>query len=334
MSPSILFSLLLGSLQAAPQTTDVPAVVASAGAETVSAAEMETAARTSMIRLQQFEYVARRKAVEDIVFQKLLRQEARRQNISIAELRDREIRRKAEDVPEAEIADLLKRARGSLPDDPKEARAKVVKILEEQRAQGIEALYRRRLFARYGAEIFLPPPRLAVPISASDPARGAAGAPVTIVEFSDFQCPGCRQARKMLAELQGSYGDKVRLIYKQFPLPGHPDAGLAAQASLCAADQGKFWELHDWMFEHPDSLNSEALGDAVDLDRHAFGTCLADGMHQADVDRDVQEGGALGIGGTPAIFVNGREIMMNLSEQTIRDIVDEELRRGPLRSQP
>ncbi|HYS55172.1 MAG TPA: thioredoxin domain-containing protein [Thermoanaerobaculia bacterium] len=328
-SAPILFLFAAGSLQAAPPPADdKTAVVASAGAETVTVAEMETAARTSMIRLRQFEYMARRKAVEDVVFRKLLEQEARRQKITVVELRDREIRRKAQDVPETEIADLLKRAKGSLPDDPQEARARVVELVKEQREQGIETLYRRRLFARYGVEIFLPPPHLTVPLSASDPARGSVDAPVTIVEFSDFQCPGCRQARKMLAELQGSYGDKIRLIYKQFPLQGHTDAPMASQASLCAADQGKFWELHDWMFEHQDSLHVEALAEAVDLDREAFKNCVAGGTHAADVDRDLREGRELGISGTPTIFVNGREIMMNLSEQTVRDIVDEELRRS------
>ena len=323
MTPILLFLAATATVAGSS-----PAIVASAGAASVTTAEMEVAAHASIVRLQQFEYVAKRKAIEDVLFAKLLQQEARKQNITVTELRDREIVRKAHDVPEAEIVDLLQRAKGSLPENPKEARARVIEILSEHREQGIEVLYRRRLFARYGAEVLLPPPRLAVPISDADPLRGPVNAPVTIVVFSDFQCPGCRQARKMLAEVQGTYGDKVRLVYKQFPLPAHPDAALAAQASLCAADQGKFWQLHDWMFEHQDSLNADALSEAIDVDRETFSKCLSSGTHAADVDRDVKQGKELAVGATPTIFVNGREMMMNVNEDSVRDLVDEELRNA------
>src|SRR5262249_53017256 len=113
------------------------------------------------------------------------------------------------------------------------------------------------LKSKAGAKILLEAPRTEV--AATGPARGPDGAKVTIVEFSDFQCPYCARGRKVVDEVLKSYPKDVRVVFRDFPLPMHDNAQKAAEAGQCAAEQGKFWELHDWMFDHQDKLSVAEL---------------------------------------------------------------------------
>ncbi len=137
---------------------------------------------------------------------------------------------------------------------------------------------------------------------------GNKNAKVTLVEYSDFQCPFCERALPTIKQILADYGDKVNLEYKHFPLSFHPFAQKAAEASECAAEQGKFWEFHDYAFAHQDTLSLEALtqwGRDLKLNTSAYDSCLASGKYAAKVAADYQAGVALGVQGTPATFVNG-----------------------------
>jgi protein-disulfide isomerase len=163
------------------------------------------------------------------------------------------------------------------------------------------------------------------------PVRGAAGAPVTLVEFSDFECPFCKQTRPTLKQLLERYPGKVRLAYRDFPLESiHPQARRAAEAARCAHDQGKFWEYHDVLFAQSPKLAAEDLrryAGEVGLDVTKFDGCLAAGTHKAAVQRDVEEGNQLGITGTPAFFVNGRPLSGAQSFEAFARVIDDELTR-------
>jgi protein-disulfide isomerase len=144
------------------------------------------------------------------------------------------------------------------------------------------------------------------------PTLGKAGAPIQVVEFSDFQCPFCRQFYPNIAEISKNYGDKVQVVYRQFPIPSlHPFAIKAAEASLCARDQGKFWELHDMMFKEQETIGvSDLKQKAVRLGMNAqeFNKCLDTGKYTEEVQNDMKEGTRAGITGTPAVFINGIEV--------------------------
>jgi protein-disulfide isomerase len=144
------------------------------------------------------------------------------------------------------------------------------------------------------------------------PTLGKAGAPVQVVEFSDFQCPFCRRFYPSVHEVAKNYGDKVEVIYRQFPIPSlHPNAIKAAEASLCARDQGKFWELHDMMFAEQETITvSDLKQKAVRLGMNGseFNKCLDTGKYTEEVQNDMKEGTRAGITGTPAVFVNGIEV--------------------------
>src|SRR6185295_9376207 len=172
-------------------------------------------------------------------------------------------------------------------------------------------------------------PRHAIEVTADDPAIGPASAPVTLVEFSDFQCPFCQRVAPTLKQVKQKYGDKVRVVWKDFPLTQiHPQAFKAGEAGHCAAEQGKFWEYHDQLFANqqalmPDDLKKYAA--AVGMDGARFNSCLDMSKH-AEVVRDgVAQGNRLGINSTPTVFVNGRRVSGAQPYEMFAAAIDEEL---------
>jgi len=166
-------------------------------------------------------------------------------------------------------------------------------------------------------------------ISANGPSRGPLNAPVTIVEFSDFQCPYCKQAAVSLKPLIQSYGSDVRLVFKQMPLSIHADAFKAAQASVCAGDQGKFWEYHDILF-NASELSEQALrryASDLGLRPSEFNTCLNSEVSATVVRKDMQEAMLAGVQGTPTYFVNGRIVKGMKSLEDFKSIIDQALRQ-------
>jgi protein-disulfide isomerase len=163
------------------------------------------------------------------------------------------------------------------------------------------------------------------------PYMGGADAKVTIVEFSDFQCPFCQKGEKIIKDLKKKYGNKVKIAFKQFPLPFHSHAKGAAEAALCAKDLGgndKFWLLHDAMFGDQSKLDKTSLLNAaikLGLKKKEFETCLNSGKFTAQVEAEMEEGKSIGVKSTPTFFVNGKIINGAHPIETFSKIIDEEL---------
>jgi len=212
---------------------------------------------------------------------------------------------------------------------PKEQIAPQIKAyLEQQGQQKARQEYFTKLEAKYKVEKKLEPIR--VEVAATGPAKGPATAPVTIVEFSDFQCPFCGRLTPTLKQIEQKYGDKVRLVFRQYPLPFHQYAQKAAEASLCAADQGKFWEMHDALFANQQALAVEQLkakAAELGLNAETFNSCLDSGKTAATIQADMKEGSSAGVNGTPAMFINGRFINGAVPLEQITSVIDDELRR-------
>jgi protein-disulfide isomerase len=164
------------------------------------------------------------------------------------------------------------------------------------------------------------------------PSRGAADAPVTIVAFSDFQCPYCATLFSTLKEIEKNYKDQVRIVYLQFPLSQiHPYAEKAAEASLCANEQNQYWQMHDAMFADQAKLGVDQLrqkAEKLSLDMAAFNACLDSSKYASAIRADIAEGVKAGVKGTPAFFVNGRFYSGSLPYDEIRKVVEEELHRA------
>ena len=146
-------------------------------------------------------------------------------------------------------------------------------------------------------------------IRGGEPMRGSANAPVTLVEFCDFQCPFCAEERVVLDQLFAAYPSQMRVVFRHYPVERvHSDAGRAAEASMCAQDQGRFWDMYASMLANQNELDVSGLvrqaGD-LGLDARAFSECLTSGRHRMDWKRDQADATALGVSGTPSFFVNG-----------------------------
>ena len=198
---------------------------------------------------------------------------------------------------------------------------------ESARRQLLDSLRKK-----HQARLTLEPLRTVV--SASGPQRGPDGAPVTIVEYSDFQCPFCGKFEHAIRATLEKYPKQVRLVYRQLPLPSlHPFAQKAAEASLCAENQGKFWEMHDLLFAEQDKLGAEDLKEKakrLGLDTASFAQCLDSGTTAARVSGDVADADQLGLSSTPATFVNGRFLKGAISVEALSAIIDDELERSRL----
>jgi protein-disulfide isomerase len=165
-------------------------------------------------------------------------------------------------------------------------------------------------------------------VEAVGPSRGPADAPVTLVEFSDFECPFCRRAHDTLEQVLAAYPGKVRLVFRQLPLQMHPHALAAAQASLCAHEQGHFWDYHDALFGRQGHLAPEDLREnavALGLDTGKFSQCMESGRTLAQVKTDEAAAEKLGLSSTPAFFVNGVLLSGAPPLTDFKRAIDEEL---------
>jgi protein-disulfide isomerase len=168
-----------------------------------------------------------------------------------------------------------------------------------------------------------------IPVNGS-PVTGPADAPVSIVEFSDFQCPYCAAAVPQIREILKAYPTQVKLIFKQYPLEEHPQADLAATAAVAAQKQGKFWPMHDALFAHSDNLSRKAiLSYAKDLGLNVdkLEADMDTTEVRESVQRDVQDGNEADVQGTPTIFINGQRYNGGIIFEALKPIVDAELKR-------
>lgn len=179
-----------------------------------------------------------------------------------------------------------------------------------------------------------PPKMLEDPVkipTAGSPVRGPADAALTLVEFSDFQCPYCKVAVGQLNAVLEAYPGKIRLIFKEFPLDTHSQAALAAAAAIAAHQQGKFWPMHDALFAHRTELSRAtilALARAVGLDMQRFAADLDSPATRSAIARDREDGDRAGVEGTPSVYINGRKYNGALDLPKIRTAIDEELKKA------
>ena len=201
--------------------------------------------------------------------------------------------------------------------------------LQQQKRQKAAEEYMGGLRASAGFQSLLEPPRFE--IAGQGEIRGPADAPITLVEFSDYQCPFCKSAESLVQQVLDRYPTQVRLEFRHFPLDNiHPQARLAAEAALCAGEQGKFWEYHEELFKEAPKLSEGHLGqyaNRVRLDRAAWDACVAEKRMAARVQADVEAGEKIGVSGTPAFYVNGLPVAGARGVEQFAAVIDEELER-------
>jgi len=305
--------------------------VARVQGQVITADELQKAAAGDLTRLQMERQQILEAALNRLITEKVLDLEASSRGITRADLLKQELDAKVTD-PTPQETDRLYEANKARITEPRE---KVIPRIKESLVnQQKQTLYTRlveSLKAKYEVRSFLEP--LRVPVNSDGfPSRGPADAPVTVVVFSDFECPYCASVNTTLNKVMAEGGDKIRLVYRQFPLDQiHPHAGKAAEASLCAEEQGKFWEMHDALFKAPirlelDELKAKAA--AIGLEPRRFDSCLSSGKYADRVRADLEAGKAAGVASTPTLFINGRPVVGAQPYQEIVRIIEEERGRA------
>jgi protein-disulfide isomerase len=327
--PSRTLSVFAAALLAAgaARAEDKPA--ATVAGEPIPLAAVDELVKAQLMEIRSREHQLRSQALDALIAQSLLEKEAKARGVSEEALEKSEILDKAV-VPEEESRayyEANKARIGSMPEA--EAMKQIRAGLAQQRQGERRAAFGKELRSKYDVKVLLEPYR--VPIELGDaPVRGAAAAPVTILEFSDFQCPYCVRSRPTVAKIREAYGDKVRWAFRHYPLSFHDKAQKAGEAAACAGDQGKFWEMHDRLWENSAKLAVEDLKQhavALGLDAAAFGQCLDSGRHAGLVARDEEAGQGYGVSGTPAFFVNGRPLVGAQPYEAFQQVIDDELQR-------
>lgn len=281
-----------------------------------------------MLQVRRQEYDVKSKALEGLLNQKLLEAEARKQGMPPEKLLEQEADARVTASTDAEVEAFYMAQKAQINRPLAEVKGQILQFLRQAKVEQARQGYLESLRARSEVAVFLRAPKVTV---SHDPARvrGGADAPITIVEFSDFQCPFCQRAYLVVKELLSKYEGKVKLAYRDFPLRQiHPQAQSAAEASRCAGDQGKFWQYHDLLFEKPNQLERMSLivhaGD-LGLDQKQFDDCLASGKFRTQIEEDLQDGNRLGVNGTPAFFINGVAVTGAQPASVFEKIVEEEL---------
>ncbi len=307
-----------------------PELVAEVAGKPVTMAELEESVGQQLAQLDRQRQQLLEQGLERLVQQKLLEAEAEARGITPEALVEAEISAKVGAVSEAEIAQWYEANKARVGNRPLDQIGPQVRsFLTQQRSAGVLESYVGTLRGKFSARILMDVARVEV-AEAGSPAKGPAGAPVVIVEFSDFECPFCGRVNPSIEEAISTYGDQLRVVFRQFPLNIHPRAQKAAEAALCANDQDKFWQMHDALFVDQRKLevaDLKAKASALGLDQAKFDECLDGGKQAARVAADLADGQAAGVTGTPALFINGRVISGAVPFADLAKIIDDELLR-------
>jgi protein-disulfide isomerase len=305
--------------------------VATIGNQTITQAELDQMIGNRLMRMRTEEYNARKSTLDDLIAERLLQMEAGKRHITVEKLLETEVGGKIEVPTSAEVEPFYEGTKERFgPISKEEAIAQILDGMRRQRIAARTAEYVKSLRQTAGVKIYLEPPRTT--IQATGPTRGGANAPVTIYEFSDFECQFCSRASGTVKKIAEKYGDQVRIVFVDYPLASHRTAPRAAEAGHCAADQGKFWELHDRLFSRNGGgpiQDAEIRKFAVDagLDVPAFNACLESGKHAETWKEGQAVGTKAGVGSTPTFFVNGRMVVGAAPLEQFSTVIDDELAR-------
>ena len=310
--------------------------VATYGDVSIGAEELERAVGNRLMRVRSDEYNIRRMVLDELLSARLLAAEAKRRGITVDELLRQEVNAKVTAPSAADVEpfyEATKERYGNVPKD--DAIRQIVEAMTKQKSIARLAELNRQLREAAHVQVKLEPPRIALAVNG--PARGNAGAAVTIVEYSDFECPFCGRAVATIHKLLETYGDDVKLVFRDFPLPSHRGSPRAAEAAHCAGDQGKYWEMNDRLFS-----KGGAIGDGdirkfaveLQLDEKQFAACLDSGKHAATWKAAQKEGESAGVQSTPTFFINGRMIAGAAPYETFAQGIDDELARAGVRREP
>jgi protein-disulfide isomerase len=304
-------------------------------------ADLERSVASELASLDDRRYRTLERKLNQVIAERLLIREAQRRGVSLEALMHAEVSSKTPPVTGEDVNAFIAQNREQLPKgNDAELRTRVADYLHRLQVGQRTEVFVAGLRAQTPVHVYLKPPdpvRMSVDEKGGF-ARGPNDAPVTIVEFSDFQCPFCKTVVATLKQLLAQYPDRVRWVFRDFPIPGlHPEAPILHEAARCAGDQGKFWPYHDLVFERGAEATAVALRQyavQVGADPADFTQCMTTRKYRAAVSADMEAGTKLGVTGTPTFFINGLLLVGNQPLAEFQRLIERELARTAATPRP
>ena len=312
---------------APPATSaDRAKVLATVNDKQITAGNIEDSLRPLIFSVQEQVYALRKQDLELKINDTLLAHEAQKKSVTTRALLDSEVSAKVAKVTDADAQAFYDQNKERISGDFAQTKAQIIQYLQERREREATVTYADLLRRASKVEINLTAPVAPVLSITTDdqPVKGNPNAVVTIVEFTDFECPGCARQHPVLERIVSEYGDRVRLVVRDFPLSQHANAYKAAEAAEAAREQGKYWEYAAVLFRNQSALSVDKLrqyATEVGLDRAKFDKSLDSGKLAEKVQRDLMDGRKLGVNGTPSIFINGKRVSDN-SYESVKSAIE------------
>jgi len=308
-----------------------PGVVAKINGETINEEQLIGDDKLDFFELKKREYELKMDRLNRLMTEKLIGGEAKAAGMSTEDyinkkitggeikISDKDYKKFVADkhIPESQVNPQIKE--------------RINAYLVSQKKQDLVQAHIAKLTKGTPVEVYFSKPKLNVTVEAGDsPSFGGDNAKVTIVEFSDFQCPFCNRGAETVSELKKKYGNKIKLAFKHFPLPMHKDARPASEASMCVYEQckDKFWKFHDQAFKNQDKLDPaglEKIAKDAGADVKKWKECFDAKKYAAYVQKDMDYGEKIGVKSTPTFFINGQLISGAVPIETFSEVIDDEL---------
>jgi protein-disulfide isomerase len=306
-------------------------VVAAVGNDKIMEQDLVKGIESDLYEAEMKVYEIKYAKLQGMLLEKFMNQDPDKKGLSNDEFLDKYIAKNIK-VSDADVEKFIKERQ--IPKDQvnPEIKTRIVEFLTVEAKKSAVDKWISEKTKKNPVEIYIKKPTLPMfDVNVGDaPFKGGADAKVTIVEFSDFQCPFCSKGAVILTDLEKKYGNKIKIAFKHYPLPFHAQARGAAEASMCINEQSPklFWKMHDAMFADQTKLDKDnlvATAKKIGAKEADFKTCVESGKFKARIDADVAEGGKIGIKSTPTFFVNGKLISGAQPIEVFSDVIDEEL---------
>ncbi len=304
-------------------------VVATVGGVNITMDDLNAAAKDRLAKIDMEIYQVRKQVLDDMVEKKLIEEAAKKKGVAPEKFVAEEVDAKVSAPSEEEMKALYDARKGSTDKKFEEVKPQIEMYLKQNRKMQAKAELLAKLREGADVKVNLEPPRVTIDTKGAY-AMGDDGAKITLVEFSDYQCPFCKRVRATVWRLIDEYKGKIRYVFMDFPLSFHKNAKKAHEAAWCAGDQGKYFEYNRKIFDNQDKIEPDNLKEyakELKLDAGKFNKCLDGGEHAKDVEEMQARGMKVGVTGTPAYFINGIMISGAQPYESFKDVIEGELQR-------
>jgi len=302
--------------------------VATVGDDTITREQLEKHVKPKLIEVENQRFEILSDGLDEMVSEQLVEIEAKGRGVTSEQLIATEITAKVAEPTDAEVQKVFDENKAQLQGQTlDQVKPRIVEFLKQQKAAERQQAFIGELKGKHKTTVALKAPRIEISTGGRPARGGGEKAPITIIEFSDYECPFCKRAEPTVQQVLKAYGDKVRFVYRHYPLEFHAKARPAAEAAECANAQGKFWEFHDKVFASADLSETKlkAIAGEIGLDQAKFDECLAKHASKDAIDKDMADASGVGVTGTPAFFINGRMISGAQPFEKFKEIIDQEL---------